>query len=223
MSEDSPVQVKICGLTRREDAQLAAESGADYLGTVLVPESKRAVTPAVAREIASGLGVPLVLVLANLSVQEMIDAARVAEASVLQLHGAETRQELLSLRDSGDWQVWKVLRVQGAHDVTEGFDAFAGAADALVLDTWHPERLGGTGVRFGWEDVAEVLGGALAERRADLAWVVAGGLVPENVGEAIRILSPDIVDVSSGVERRIGVKDPDRVQAFIRAAKPAGG
>jgi len=177
------------------------------------------VTAERAREITSGLGVPLVLVSADLTVETLVRSAQTAGAAVLQLHGNETPTMVRSVREAGDWSIWKALRVQGPDDVARGVGAFHDVVDALVLDSWDPERLGGTGVRFGWEQVAR----AHPEPRSGLAWVVAGGLSAENVAEAIRTLSPDVVDVSSGVESSVGVKDCEYVEAFIRAARGAGG
>jgi phosphoribosylanthranilate isomerase len=122
---------------------------------------------------------------------------------------------LTSLRGLGEWQLWKALRVRDADDVLEALECFEGVADALLLDGWHPEHRGGSGARFPWDVVA-----AIRDRfPPEMALVAAGGLQPGNVAEAIWSLRPDVVDVSSGVELRPGIKDPGRVRAFIGQAR----
>ncbi len=217
------VRVKICGLTRREDAVMAAREGADYLGVVLVPGSPRALDPYQARGVVEGLGLPAVAVVADLDVRQAAEAARAAGASVLQLHGGEPPEVLRALREEGPWKVWKALRIRGKDHFLEGLARYGEAVDGLLLDGWHPRRLGGTGTAFPWREVGE-----LRERfPPGLSLIAAGGLTPDNVGEALLRLRPEVVDVSSGVERHPGVKDPQRLRAFMEAVRPnppaAGG
>lgn len=210
--------VKICGLTRAEDARLAAEAGADYLGVVLVPETPRAVTPERGRDVVSGLEPPVVAVVADLEVARAAETAGVVGAQVIQLHGEESPLYLAELRTRGPWELWKALSVRGVEDVRRGLEAYAGVADGIVLDGWHPSRKGGTGVAFSWKDVSELRGSF----PQGLRLVAAGGLDPGNVEEAIRVLEPHVVDVSSGVEEAPGVKSPERVKAFILSVRRAG-
>lgn len=216
--DDEP-GIKICGLTRPEDARVAAEAGAAYLGVVVVPDTPRAVRPADARRIRGDLEAKLALVSADAPTARLARDAREAGAEVLQLHGSESPDDVRSLREAGEWTIWKSVRVRGADDVEEAIDAFADLVDALHLDGWHPERLGGTGRRFPWA----AAGGLRDRLPGTTRLVAAGGLTPENVGEAVRSLRPDVVDVSSGVEVEPGVKDPERVRAFVRAVRRAAG
>lgn len=210
-------RVKICGLTRREDALAAADAGADYLGVVVVPSSPRAVSMEEARSLTEGIEVPLALVTADRDPDELAREARGVGADVLQLHGDERPDDVERLRDGGDWAVWKAVRIREAGDLEEALRRFGGLVDAIHLDGWHPRRLGGTGIRFPWNEVARIRQGV----PEGMTLVAAGGLTPENVGEAVRLLRPDVVDVSSGVEARTGIKDPTKVMAFIRAARSA--
>lgn len=212
------LRVKICGLTRLQDARAAAEAGADYLGVVVVPETPRTVTPADARRIRGDTGVTLALVSADRPPERLARDAETAGAGVLQLHGTESPDDVRRLRDAGEWTIWKSVRVREPADVEEALLRFGELVDGLHLDAWHPRRIGGTGVRFPWEAVRE-----LRHRVPDGTDVVAaGGLDPDNVAEAIAVLRPEVVDVSSGVERAPGVKDGSRIRAFVRAVRAAG-
>lgn len=206
--------VKICGLTRRQDALAAADAGADYLGVVLVSESPRSVSVEEVRAIREGIDVPLALVTADRDPDALIEAARTTDARILQLHGNEPPGDVERLREAGDWVIWKSVRLREIGDMGRALERFDGLVDAIHLDGWHPRRLGGTGIRFPWREVA-----AVRDRiPAGLGLVAAGGLTPENVAEAVRLLRPDVVDVSSGVEARPGIKDPTKIRAFLHAA-----
>ncbi len=214
-----PTKVKICGLTSREDALEAAAAGADFLGVVSVAGSPRFRTPREAGSLAQGLGAPLVIVLADRTLEEAVEAAATSGARVVQLHGQEGPEFVDVLRDAGPWNVWKALRVRGPEDVRAGLTAYRGSADGILLDGWHPRQRGGTGVRFPWDAVAELRG----EVPAGVLFGVAGGLSPENVSAAVTRLRPDLVDVSSGVEEKPGKKSRARVRAFIEQVHSGGG
>jgi phosphoribosylanthranilate isomerase len=211
-------RVKICGLTRRQDALHAAEAGADYLGVVLVPESPRSRTPEQAGEILAGHGVPGVIVVADLAPDEMASAASKAGADVIQLHGRETPEVVSRLRDLGSWQVWKALTVRAPEDVMEGVARFGGVVQGILLDAWDPHRRGGTGRAFSWSDVSR----AGVRFPSHVTRIAAGGLTPMNVEDAVEILRPDVVDVSSGVERSPGIKAPEKIEAFVRRVRRPG-
>lgn len=223
----SDPRVKICGLTRHEDARAAARAGAEYLGVVLVRRSPRGVTAADARRIRGDLPASLVLVSADRPVGRLSRDAEIAGAEVLQLHGDEGPDAVRALRDAGAWTIWKSVRVREVSDVSRALDRYADLVDGLHLDGWHPERLGGTGRRFPWDAVRE-LRDAVPH---GTALVAAGGLTPGNVARAVQLLRPDVVDVSSGVEKRpedgeaprAGVKDADRIRAFVGAARSSSG
>ena len=203
--------MKICGLTRRADALHAEEAGADYLGVVLVPNTPRARTPEEARSLFEGIRVPSVIVVADLALSELQRTAERVGAAVLQLHGDEPPEFAAELRKTGPWKIWRAIRVRGRADVLEGLSRFGGVVDGLLLDAWHPVKAGGTGTRFSWE----VGAGVRDEFPPGLILVVAGGLGPDNVREAVVQLRPHVVDVSSGVEDRPGIKNRRLVEKFI--------
>lgn len=207
--------IKFCGLVRPADAKLAAEAGASWLGTILVPESPRHVAPERAREIAAVGRRPLVVVVANLEPAAAADAARRAGAAAIQLHGSETPEDLQALRELGAWELWKAVRVRSEDHIGRMAARWADVADALVLDGWHPEQLGGTGRRFPWEALEEIRD----SWPSSLRLVAAGGLTPGNVAEAVRRLRPNAVDTSSGVEDRPGIKNPQKLRSFAAAVR----
>lgn len=220
----APTAVKICGLTRLDDARAAAAAGADYLGAILSPGFSRSVPVERAarfRSVAEGTpghAVPtLVAVLVDATLADATAAARASGAGVLQLHGGEPPSFLRGLRREGPWTLWKALQVRAADDVARALEDYGDVADGLLLDGWHEGRGGGVGARFPWEVVETVR----AAFPAGLAFIAAGGLSPSNVAEAVRRLAPDVVDVSSGVEGRVGEKDGAKVRDFIRSARNA--
>lgn len=207
--------VKICGLARADDARQARVAGADLLGALLTEGFRRSIRPDTAREFTEPGGPRLVAVLVNESAASASAIARRAGASVLQLHGDESPQRLAELRQEGDWSLWKVLRPRSADDLRRGIECYVERADALLLDGWNPRALGGSGTRVSWELVEQGCGGL----PAGFFLILAGGLTPENVGEAVARLQPDVVDVSSGVEVSFGHKDAGRMARFVQAAR----
>jgi phosphoribosylanthranilate isomerase len=205
------VGVKICGLTTVADGRAAAAAGADAVGFVFWPHSSRAVASERAREIAAAL--PPFVARVGVFVDEQPETiSRIAGEvglDVVQLHGDEDPADLERLPR----RVVKALRFGDA--VREAIGVWSGRGAGILLDAGSAERPGGTGRRLDWPGVA-------ALRDAAPWLMLAGGLDPENVAEAIRIVGPDAVDVSSGVESAPGVKDPARVAAFVRAARAAG-
>lgn len=217
MKEERALRVKICGLMRIQDARAAAHAGADYLGTILTPGFGRSVAAGFARQISDEIGLPVVGVTVDEKEERLVELAEAAGVAVLQLHGAETPEMIDRLRDQGDWTIWKARRVRTTEEVEAAIEEFGGVADGLLLDGWHPEHQGGSGVRFPW-DLVEPMRDRFP---GDLTFIAAGGLRPSNVAEAVQRLDPDIIDVSSGVEITRGVKDAGRLNAFIRNARAA--
>ncbi len=201
------VKVKICGITNVKDALHAAACGADALGFVFFPESPRSISPESAREIVSTLPpfVSAVGLFVNEKPGRIMETVEYCSLDLLQLHGDESPEDCAVL--SGR-RVIKALRVRNAESMRAAGDY---KVSALLLDAWAPDRFGGTGRTFDWE-----LAGLAGE---SLRIILAGGLNPENVSEAVSAVRPYGVDVSSGVEAAPGKKDPAKVEAFIANAK----
>jgi phosphoribosylanthranilate isomerase len=203
--------VKICGITSVEDARVAVEAGADAEGFVLWPKSPRYVTVAAARAIAATLPpfVHRVGVFVDASLEEMRTAADAIGLDVLQLHGNEDLESLGPLPR----RAIKAVRVGPGFDPAEA-RRYEGRTAGVLLDTRVDGSglPGGTGRSFDWS-----LARDLRQRSSYL--VLAGGLTPDNVAEAVAAVRPDAVDVSSGVESAPGRKDPQKVRAFVRAAR----
>ena len=206
-------EVKFCGLTRPEDARVAVESGASYLG-VIFAGGPRLVDAARAREVIGGAParVKRVGVFGTQSVDEIARVADDAGLDVVQLHADPDAAQVQRVRARTGRMVWGVLRIEGAavpDRTAELFDT----ADAVVVDAKVAGALGGTGTRVDWLGVRDALGAV----RGGRALVLAGGLDPDVVGNAIAALAPQVVDVSSGVERAPGIKDHARMRAFMAA------
>jgi phosphoribosylanthranilate isomerase len=211
-----PLEVKICGLTRREDAEAAAAAGADYAGVILAPGYRRSVLPAAAAEILGSLPLRRVGVFVDAGLEEIRAAAERAGLDVVQLHGFEPPALARALREEGRWRVWKALRPRSVAEFVAEVERYAGVVDALLVDGWSERAAGGTGTAFEWEEIARQ-----REALGETALVVAGGLSAENVARAVRLLRPAAVDVSSGVERSPGAKDAAAVAQFVAAARGA--
>jgi phosphoribosylanthranilate isomerase len=208
------VAVKVCGVTRVEDARQAIAAGAAYVGAILTPGFARSVDPATAARFVEGGEATLVSVVVDLGVEESARLARLTGAGVIQLHGDETTNELAALRELGDWRLWKAVRVRQTSDVEFALDRWGSAADGVLLEGFREGRVGGAGATFPWEALEAVR----AKVPTDLTLVIAGGLTPDNVAAAVSRLAPSVVDVSSGVEERLGVKDPAKMRAFVSRA-----
>jgi phosphoribosylanthranilate isomerase len=211
-------EVKICGLTRRDDADLAERLGASFLGVILAGGPRRLTVPQAANVLGDRRpGIQRVAVFGAQPIDEMAEVADTLDLDVLQVHRDIEPSDVRWLRHATGRLVWPVLRVGGA-ELPSGVDALADAAGWLVLDALVPGQLGGTGRTLDWGGVR----GAIDRlRRANpaLRVVLAGGLSPSNLGTAIHLLGPDVVDVSSGVEASPGVKDPAVLEAFVVAAR----
>ena len=209
-------EVKFCGLTRAEDAAVAASLGAEYIGVIFAggPRLLDAPRARVVLAAAAGSAARRVGVFGAQPVAEILRVADAVALDVIQLHDGGTAGVPLSLRTGFGGAIWRVIGVSG-NTLSPLAEALSDGADALVLDTAVGGRSGGTGVAFDWSAVAPEVAALRARHRI----VLAGGLRPGNVSEAVRVLSPDIVDVSSGVESSPGVKDPGMMRAFASAAR----
>jgi phosphoribosylanthranilate isomerase len=211
-----PADVKICGLTRSIDAEYADAAGADYLG-VIFAGGPRERTPAQARDTLAGRRARKVGVFADHSEADIAATLERVGLDVVQLHAGASADRVERVRAATGAEVWAVVRTADG-TLPEGVEELCDVADALVIDTLVPGRLGGSGVALPWDRVGESLDALDAHPRI----VLAGGLTAENVAEAIELVAPTVVDVSSGVESSPGIKDHARIRAFIAAARGAG-
>ena len=211
-----PVRFKVCGLTEERQVEAAAEAGAGYVGLVFFPRSPRAVTPGRARELAwaAPVGLAKVGLFVDASDEELGEVIDRVPLDMVQLHGRESPERVAEVRARWGLPVMKALGVASAEDLGRA-KAYEGAADQLLLDAKAAPGAalpGGNGVAFDW--------GLLSGFAARVPWMLAGGLTPFNVGEALRVSGARQVDVSSGVESAPGVKDPALIRAFAQALSP---
>jgi phosphoribosylanthranilate isomerase len=210
--------IKICGLSTHSSVAAAVETGADMVGFIFFPKSPRNVSPAIAAALAEGArgraAVTAVTVDASdAALSEIVDRLK---PDLLQLHGRETPERLSELRAKFGVPVMKVIGVGKPDDLNAV--ATYSVADRILLETKPPPGAtlpGGNGVPFDWR--------MLAGFAADVPLMLSGGLDLGNVAEAIGIARPSGIDVSSGVERAPGLKDDEKIRAFIRAARLASG
>ena len=199
--------VKICGITNLEDALFASEAGADALGFVFYKKSPRYVAPETAWDIIKRLPpfVATVGVFADQGDEEVRRAVSESNVDVVQLHGSESPEYCSSFGK----RVIKAIRVR---DIKSLIDIKRYSVSGFLLDTYDKELKGGTGRIFNWEIAREA-------KAINKRIIIAGGLTPENVSEAIRIVQPYGVDVSGGVESAKGKKDHQKIKAFIERVK----
>jgi phosphoribosylanthranilate isomerase len=210
------VRVKICGLTRREDALAADRAGADYLGVVLSSGFGRSVAPRNAGAIVAGTRALKVAVLVDEDPEEAAGAAEALGAHVVQLSGDETPGTIEAIRSRGPWSIWKAVRARTLDELSAAVTRYGQVVNGILLEGWKEGSKGGSGAR-----VTLDAAGARALVSEEIDFVLAGGLGPDNVADAVRSFRPDVVDVSSGVERALGAKDHERVHAFVDAARGA--
>ena len=203
------VEAKICGLTRPDDAAFAAAHGAWRLGVVFA-SGPRVVTTAQARAIvAAAGGVPVLGVFGPQPLQTMLETVSAAGLTGIQLHGEHPRHVARELHAHG-LEVWNVVPVRADMDLAATLSAAAIDADALLIEATAPGGGGGKGIA-----IALDLARAARVAAPAIRFVLAGGLTADSVSEAIRVVGPDAVDVSSGVESSLGVKDRDRLARFL--------
>lgn len=211
-----PADVKICGLTRSVDAEFADAAGAAYLG-VIFAGGPRERSPADARAVLSGRRARKVGVFGRQTGAEIADIASLVGLDVIQLHGESDVERITAVRAATGLEVWAVIRT-ATGILPDDAEEIADCADGLLIDAMVPGQLGGSGVVVPWLQLGESLDEMMAGHRI----ILAGGLTPDNVAEAIDYVSPLIVDVSSGVESSPGIKDQKLVRAFIAAARATG-
>ncbi len=201
------MNVKICGITNLPDAMVAVEAGADALGFIFYPKSPRYISFENAARIIRELPAKIlkVGVFVDAPREDVLTAQQQCQLSVLQFHGEESPE----FCEGFTGQTWKAFRVNGPETLRR---LAAYHTTAWLLDAWSPAMPGGTGERFDWDHAVEA-------QKAGRPIILAGGLTPDNVADAVQRVRPMGVDVSSGVETAPGKKDPLKVRAFLSAAK----
>ncbi len=202
-------RIKICGITRIEDALAAAQAGADAIGLVFAESSSRRVDIDQALRVVRALPpfVSSVALFVNPTTAEVAEVVRNLKPDLLQFHGEETA----AFCQSFDWPFLKAVRVRPGLDLLQCVADFAGAR-GILLDAHTPGAHGGTGRCFDW---------SLIPAKLPLPVILAGGLEPSNVAAAVRRVRPWAVDVSSGVEATKGIKDTAKIFAFIKEVQNA--
>lgn len=212
---ENDTSVKICGLRTRDEIDAVAAAGAAYCGFMFFANSPRNLTIDQARTLAVDTPVGLAKVAVTVNADDaFLDALtdRVP-LDMLQLHGSETPARVAEIKARFGLPVMKVVGVGEASDLSE-LDRFSRVADQILVETKPAKDAtlpGGNGLIFDWR--------LIAGRRWPIPWMLAGGLTPDNVAEAIAMTGAKQVDVSSGVESAPGVKDPDRIASFVAAAR----
>jgi phosphoribosylanthranilate isomerase len=203
-------RVKICGITRPEDAELAVSLGAWAIGFILWPQSKRVADPAIAAGIARTMRrrVELVGVFVNPTLDDVVHANEAIGFTHVQLHGDEGPAFCTAVAERTGARVIKALRIGSGADIRA---AARYHTDFHLLDAAAGAAYGGTGRTWDWR--------LLAQRHSSVPMILSGGLDPGNVAEAVAAARPWAVDVASGVESAPGIKDPAKVEAFIAAAQ----
>jgi phosphoribosylanthranilate isomerase len=207
---------KICGLASDAAIAAAVDGGAGYVGFVFYPPSPRAVTVRQAERLSAAVpaGVQRVGLFVDPDETAIAAVLDVVRLDILQLHGNESAERVAEVKARFGRRVMKAVAIAGADDVIAA-GHYEDAADMLLFDAKPPRRPdalpGGNGLAFDW--------GLIAGRSWGCPWMLSGGLTAEVLPEAVRISGAAIVDVSSGVESRPGHKDPDKIRAFLAAAR----
>jgi phosphoribosylanthranilate isomerase len=205
-----PAELKFCGMTRAADVADAAALGAQYVGVIFAGGPRHQSVESAARVLsAAPPTLKRVGVVAAQTVDEIAELVRELGLHAVQLHADPDPGRIRDVKIATGVDTWAVLRLSGA-TLPATFREVVATADAIVLDAHVPSGLGGTGVALPWLELARTM----VMRQGYPRLVLAGGLRPENVGEAIAALEPDVVDVSSGIESAPGIKDRERMRAF---------
>jgi phosphoribosylanthranilate isomerase len=211
----SPTRVKICGLTSPESIKGAAQAGATYGGLVFYEKSPRHLSLAKAREVALAAPpgfakVALVVNPQDAFLEEMLSQVPI---DILQLHGAEQPQRVQQIKQSTGLPIMKALGIATAQDLRE-IDRYAEICDQLLIDAKPAPGAklpGGNGLAFDWQ--------LLENHTWKIPWMLAGGLTPDNVAQAVRVTQARQIDVSSGVESAPGTKDMEKMRNFVAQAR----
>lgn len=202
-------RVKICGLTQIEDVQCAVESGADAIGLVFYPPSPRAVSVLQAQVLAKATSpfVQRVGLFVDANSEQIQQVLAHVPLDLLQLHGHESAEQCQYIGEQTGRRWIKAIAVKPVLDLQSIIESYVQAgADGILLDAWHPQLKGGTGQTFDWS----------VWPKASVPLILAGGLNPDNVADAIAHTQPYAVDVSGGVERSKGIKDQQLIKKFMQ-------
>lgn len=214
-AQASTCSVKICGLSNPSDIQAAAAAGASYIGFVFFKKSPRNVSIETARLLAIEvpMGIAKVALVVDASDGELDEITSTVPLDILQLHGQETPARVAEIKSRYGLPVMKAVGVADESDLA-ALDDYAAVADMLLVDAKPPKNAdlpGGNGLAFDWR--------LIAGRQWTVPWMLAGGLRPDNVAEAIKLTGAQQVDVSSGVESATGVKDAVLIRTFVEEAQ----
>ena len=208
------IRIKVCGVMLPDDAAMVAASGVDFIGLNFWPKSKRYVTPERAPLVAAAArasgSARLIGVFVDPEIDEILEITARVELDAIQLHGDEDPERCKKISAALYRPVWKAIPISASRDVIK---LEVWPTEALLLDAPTPGR-GGAGAKFDWNLAREA-----RERHPTRNFVLAGGLDPANVAEAISLVDPWCVDVASGVEAAPGIKDAAKVAAFVAAAR----
>ena len=211
----NPVSVKICGLATADDVHACAQAGAYYMGLVFFEKSPRNTSIPAARELAlaAPLGLAKVALVVNPSDAELDAITQTVPLDMIQLHGKETPERVAQVKARYGLPVMKAVGIADGDDLPK-LESYFGVADQILVDAKPPqggELPGGNGLSFDWR--------LIAGRRWPCPWMLAGGLIPDNVAEAVKMTGAIQVDVSSGVEDVPGIKSTDLIQKFVQSSR----
>ncbi|MDY6487164.1 phosphoribosylanthranilate isomerase [Acinetobacter faecalis] len=202
-------RVKICGITRTQDIKSVVDAGADAIGFVFFPPSPRNVSVELAQELVKYVPayVQTVGLFVNASSDEILEVLKTVSLDVIQFHGDETPEQCQKIAKLTGRRWYKAIQVKPDLDVISTIKQYQQVgASAMLLDTWHPELKGGTGHSFDWSQFPQL----------DIPLILAGGLKPENIENAIKTTKAYAVDVSGGVESAKGIKDQQLIEQFMQ-------
>jgi len=208
-----PVEAKICGLSTPETLDAAIAGGARFVGFVTFPKSPRHISTDTMRTLGERVPKRVTRVVLFVDPDDALLDEKLATGALdlLQLHGSETPERIAAIKRRTGKPVMKVINVAEAADVERGIAAYATVADRLMFDTAEGILPGGNAQAFDWT--------ILSGRTVPLPWLLAGGLTPDNLAEAVRVTGARAVDVSSGVESSRGVKSIELIRAFLKRAE----
>jgi len=211
----NPISVKVCGLATVDDVRACADADANYMGLVFFEKSPRNITIPAARELAlaAPLGLAKVALVVNPSDAELDAIIATVPLDMVQLHGRETPERVAEVKARFGLPVMKAVGIADGDDLPK-LESYFGVADQILVDAKPPkggELPGGNGLSFDWR--------LLAGRRWPCPWMLAGGLTPENVAQAVKMTGAKQVDVSSGVEDAPGQKNAELIQKFVQSSR----